>query len=161
MNTRQTHRRLYSAKEMADARQAWDDADLCDQEKREWKEWRHIAAMEGGIIVPPQGTRWDSWMADDPSERAIVCRAMREDPVLLLEAIREPGPASWSKVIAIIYRRWGIRRSDSDRAESWEREHRRSSEADREQATESVKALFARLAGATMSATRNDEAGRE
>lgn len=133
MDTRQTHRRLYTAKEMADARKAWDDADLCAQEKAEWKEWRHIAAMEGGIIVPPKGTRWDSWVADDPSERAIICRAMREDPKLLLSAIRAPGPASWSKVVALLYREWGERRGDSEREESWER-RQRSYEPTREEA---------------------------
>lgn len=146
MNTRRTHRRLYTAKEMADARQAWIDADLCAQEIDEWKEWRHVAAMEGGIIVPPQGTRWDSWVEDDPSERAIICRAMREDPKLLLEAIRAPGPASWSKVVALLYREWGERRDDSSREESWER-RQRSYEPDRQEATESLRTIMDRISG--------------
>jgi hypothetical protein len=119
---------------MAESRQAWIDADLCDQEKREWKEWRYIAAMEGGIIFPPEGTRYDSWADDNPSQRAIICRTMREDPELLLRAIRADGAASWAKVIAIVCRERDWRVDEADKSVEWERSQRRQREADRTEA---------------------------
>lgn len=70
----------------------------------EWKRWRHMAAMEAGIVMAPTGDPYDSWDADMPSERAMLIRAIRETPTALAAAIRSPRVHSWAAVIAILTR---------------------------------------------------------
>jgi hypothetical protein len=53
-----------------------------------------------GIIFPPEGTRWDSWGDDSPSQRAIVIRAIRETPDLLLVAVSRS--SNWGGVVRIL-----------------------------------------------------------
>src|SRR5512146_1944784 len=79
------------------ALQAWQDGEFSD----EWKPWRHEAAMRG-MIYPPEGTKWDSWEDDEPSQRAMLIRAIRETPSLLHTAIARS--RSWYDVIAYIVR---------------------------------------------------------
>jgi hypothetical protein len=58
--------------------------------------------MELGVIFPPSGDRFDSWEDDNPSQRAILIRAIRETPELLGRCFR--GSRSWSDVIAKLTR---------------------------------------------------------
>lgn len=123
--THPTKRRTFSRDEFEGSRRAWDAGDFSD----EWKPWRHMAAMDAGIIRPPSGTKWDSWSDDEPSERALLVRAMRETPDALRDAIRSPGVHSWSAVIAIVTRGRDRRMEQVEDAErDWERakERRRS-----------------------------------
>jgi len=89
--------KTYSRDHWEAALDAWRTGGFSD----EWKPWRHQAAMRG-ILYPPEGTRWDSWEDDDPSERAILIRAIRETPALLSRAIE--ARSSWAGVIAYIVR---------------------------------------------------------
>jgi hypothetical protein len=90
--------RTYSRDAWLEAQLAWDDGTFSD----EWKPWRHKAAMELGVIYPPAGTAYDSWEDDNPSQRAILIRAIRETPALLAKCFR--GSRSWSDVIAKLTR---------------------------------------------------------
>lgn len=91
------------------SRQAWDAGHF---RVDVWREWRHLAAMQAGIVMPPEGTEWDSWADENPSERAIVVRAIRETPDALRKAICTPGVHSWAAVIAVLLR--GRDRSAAD-----------------------------------------------
>ena len=63
------------------------------------REWRHLAATVAGIIAAPQGTRWDSWGDEDPSERALVARAIEDSPSLLRSVLRSGRVHSWAQVV--------------------------------------------------------------
>ena len=102
--------RTFSRDHWEAAQQAWKDGHFSD----EWKPFRHEAAMRG-IIYPPDGTRFDSWEDDDPSERAMLIRAIRETPNLLHRAIAER--RSWAGVVAYIVRERDDWRAELNRAE--------------------------------------------
>ncbi len=84
--------RTFTRDQLDEANAAWDDGDF----SKEWRDVRHLAAM-GGIIYPPSGTKWDSWGDAEPSQRAILIRAIRETPVTLRRCVR--GATSWGMVI--------------------------------------------------------------
>lgn len=84
--------RTYSAADWHEAQQAWLEGEFSD----EWRELRHTMAMQG-CIFPPAGTRFDSWEDDQPSQRAVLIRAIRETPELLASCTR--GASSWSRLI--------------------------------------------------------------
>jgi hypothetical protein len=71
---------------------AWATADLGS----EWLEVRRRAALRG-ILWPPNGTRWDSWEADNPTQVAILIRAIRETSDVLLGCIDQS--SSWGEAI--------------------------------------------------------------
>lgn len=102
--------RTFSRDHWNEAQQAWKDGDYSD----EWKPYRHQAAMRG-MLYPPIGTKWDSWEDDDPSDRAMLIRAIRETPSLVQSAISRAH--SWPEVVAYI-----VRRRDQWRDELAERE---------------------------------------
>lgn len=94
------------------SRDQWNEAqDLWTDFSDEWKPWRHKAAMRG-MLYPPEGTRWDSWEDDAPSQRAILIRAIRETPAMLDQAIAKC--KSWHDVIAYIMARHVEVRRDLD-----------------------------------------------
>jgi hypothetical protein len=104
------------------SRQAWDDGDFSE----EWKDTRHQAAMRG-IIFPPNGTKWDSWEGDSPSQRAILIRAIRETPNLLRQCIERA--SDWNGVIGLLTSRRDELREDGylwDTEDDREREDRPS-----------------------------------
>jgi len=97
--TSPTRQRTYSKDQWLGAQDAWADGDFSD----EWTPWRRLAAQQG-ILFPPEGTKYDSWGDDDPSQRAILIRAIRETPELLRYAITSKGVHSWASVIAVLVR---------------------------------------------------------
>jgi len=107
--TAPTKRRTYSRTDWEAAQAAW----TAGRFSPEWRDWRHLAAMEAGIIDAPEGSEWDQWDDDEPSQRAILVRAIRETPALLRTAIRTPRVHSWAAVIAIL-----VRGRDDMRAEA-------------------------------------------
>ena len=123
-------------------RDHWEAAQVAWKEGRfsdEWKPWRHEAAMRG-IIYPPEGSRWDSWDDDDPSERAMLIRAIRETPNLLSRAIA--ARHSWAGVIAYVIRErddWDAELARSERATE-------SGERDPHEATVALKRIIERIA---------------
>ena len=84
--------RTYRLEDIERSRREW--ADFSD----EWSDYRALAGRHG-ILFPPEGTKWDNWEDDEPSQRAILIRAIREQPRLLRRAIQANGVASWSDVI--------------------------------------------------------------
>ena len=82
--------RTYSRADWLAARASWDGF------SPEWRELRHVMAMQG-VIYAPSGTELDSWEDDSPSQRAILIRAIRETPALLARCSR--GARSWSQLI--------------------------------------------------------------
>lgn len=82
--------KTYSRSDWDAAQEAWLDF------SPEWRKVRHQAAMRG-ILFPPSGTKWDSWEDDDPSQRAILIRAIRETPKLLASCVARS--RSWPEVI--------------------------------------------------------------
>jgi hypothetical protein len=100
-------RRTYSREAWLEAQDAWKAGDF----SAEWRDWRHWAATEGTIIFPPDGTKWDQWDEDSPSQRAMVIRAIRETPDMLRHALR--GARSWSEVIARLLPDRDILRADT------------------------------------------------
>ena len=76
----------------------------------------------GGLIWPPDGTKWDSWEDDNPSQRAILIRAIRETPRLLDKCV--VGARSWSDVIANLLKErddWRVRNNFAARDQEWDR----------------------------------------
>lgn len=111
--TSATKRRTYSKADWDAAQVAWTALRLPD----EWKPWRHMAAMEAGIIAAPEGSIWDSWADEDPSQLALLTRAIRDTPDVLRSALRSPNVHSWSAVIAIVTRHRDDRLEDVERRE--------------------------------------------
>lgn len=124
--------RTYSSEHWTASLDAWTAGNF----SAEWKPYRHQAAMKG-IIYPPEGTEYDSWEDDQPSQRAILIRAIRETPTLLTRAIEHS--RSWGAVIGYI-----IRERDE-----WRAELRRVSplrdEPDAREATVSLKRIIDRI----------------
>jgi hypothetical protein len=87
--------RTFSRSDWDAALRAWDEGEFSD----EWKPVRHQAAMRG-MLYPPDGTRWDSWEDDEPSQRAQLIRAIRETPGILARAIAHS--KTWYEVIAYV-----------------------------------------------------------
>lgn len=105
--------RRVTKEQLEASRAAWDHGRFSD----EWKPWRHLAAMESGIIDPPTGTRWDSWGDEDPSERAIIIRAIRETPMALRTALLSKRCFTWAQVIRVLLQQRDIAGEDADRRE--------------------------------------------
>lgn len=140
--TSSTKRPTFSREAWEGAQRAWAAGDFSD----EWRHWRHLAAMTAGIIRPPQGTKWDSWGDDQPSERAILIRAIRDTPEALTEAIRSPGVHSWSAVIAILIRGRDGRMSQIEQDER-DDARRRAEEDTPRQATRTIRDILDVIGG--------------
>lgn len=85
----------FSREAWQEAEQAWTDGEFGDA----WEAFR-IEARTRGFIYPPTGTKWDSWEDDDPSQRAVLWRAIEETPRLLLTCIRRS--RSWHDVVRLL-----------------------------------------------------------
>lgn len=119
--TSHTKQRTYTRQQLDDSRRAWDDGRFSD----EWRPWRHLAAMQAGILFPPNGDSYDSWADAEPSERALLIRAIRETPEALRAAILSPRVHSWAAVIAILTRGRDDMAADVERREhDWRRTKR-------------------------------------
>jgi len=119
------------------SREAWNEAQAqwrAGDFSHEWHDFRHQAAMRG-MLYPPEGTKWDSWEDDEPSQRAMLIRAIRETPALLREAIGRS--SSWGEVIAYV-----LRRRDEWRDDLNARERRVIVDPTPRQAMQSIGAIF-------------------
>lgn len=129
--------RTFSREHWLASLDAWKDGEFSD----EWKPYRHAAAMRG-MIYPPEGTKWDSWEDDDPSERAMLIRAIRETPKLLSASIAQS--RSWSEVVARVTRARDEWREDLTRRER-AAAHERGDEPDPREATKAIKHILDRI----------------
>lgn len=128
--------RTFSKGDWDAAQEAWASGEFSD----EWREVRHQAAMRG-ILYPPTGSRWDSWDVDEPSQRAILIRAIRETPELLERCLFRA--RSWSDVIAKL-----LVERDELREDGWRRTHRDEDdrdEPDPREATVAIKRILERI----------------
>lgn len=125
--------RTFSGTHWNAALAAWESGDFSD----EWKDYRHEAAMRG-MIYPPEGSKWDSWDDDNPSERAMLIRAIRETPDLLTRAIAER--KSWAGVVAYV-----LRERDDWAAQGKRRERVERDEPDPREATVALKRIIERI----------------
>jgi hypothetical protein len=119
------------------AQQAWAVGEFSD----EWKPWRHRAAMRG-MIFPPDGTRWDTWDEDGPSQRAVLVRAIRETPTLLGTAIDRS--TTWHQVYAHVTGQLNDWREDVT-AEERDLMRRRADAPTGREAVTSIKAILTRI----------------
>ena len=90
-------RPTYRRKDWDAAAAAWDTGEFSE----EWAPFRALA-RERGLLYPPTGTAMDGWDEAQPSQRALLIRAIRETPELLRTAISEAPQASWSAVLTIV-----------------------------------------------------------
>lgn len=129
--------RTYRYEDIEAARHQWDAGKFSP----EWDAYRRLAA-NSGIIYPPDGSRWDNWEDDNPSQRAILIRAIRETPELLRSSI--VGARSWGEVIKRLLRGRDEIREDAtlrERDDEW----RRQDEIKPREALQSVHAILARI----------------
>lgn len=101
--------RTFSRDDWLAAREAWQDFDPL-----RWDRIRRIAA-EAGFIYPPTGSAHDDRDAEQPSQRAIVWRALEDNPTELEAIVRRS--KSWSGVVDRIIGMESRLRSDADYAE--------------------------------------------
>jgi hypothetical protein len=115
-----TTTRTFTKEQLDASRVAWTVGEF----SAEWKPWRHLAAMQAGIIDPPDGTKWDSWGDDSPSERAILIRAIREQPDTLRRILTGGKVYTWSQVIRLLVQGRDHQAEDIDdreREAQWQR----------------------------------------
>lgn len=127
--------RTFRSTDWRSAQQAWADGEFGYQ----WQKYRAIAA-ERGFIFPPAGTRHDDRDVESPSQRAIVWRAIEDNPTELERIVRRS--SSWSQVVDGIIGLEARLREDADEADriaAWER----ANDDDRVGHEDSVKALGA------------------
>lgn len=112
--------RTYDAATYRSAREAWSDFGP------EWNEVRRLS-WDRGYPYPPSGTRWDDRDDPEPSQRAIVYRALIDRPKDTVAIVARSH--SWSQVVSGILQTEGRIREDAallDRESDLEREERPS-----------------------------------
>ncbi len=110
--------RTFSRESFLEAKALWESGDFDGR----WDRYRRLAA-ERGFIYPPNGSRFDSWEDEEPSQRAVVWQAIVDTPLLLDQAIGQA--RSWSDVVRkLIYERQVMRDELvlRERDEAWNRE---------------------------------------
>lgn len=124
--------RTYSRQDLDRSRELWSDF------SSEWEPYRRLAA-ERGMLYPPNGTKLDSWADDEPSQRALLIRAIRETPTLLRQAILRS--SSWSEVIGKLNRQ----RDEWAELDELEITHRRRDRDTPSQAVQSLASILDRI----------------
>ena len=138
-NPDQSRRRV--TKDQLDAsRAAWSAGEFSD----EWIPWRALAAKAAGIIDPPEGTRWDQWDDEQPSERALLIRAIRETPMTLRAALTSGKCFTWAQVVRVVLQRRDAFAEAIDRRELDDADRRRD-EPTRAEAAESLRSILSRV----------------
>jgi hypothetical protein len=127
--------RTYSRDQWTEAQSLWEGF------SDEWKPYRHQAAMRG-MLYPPDGTALDSWDDDEPSQRAMLIRAIRETPKLLTQAIGRS--KTWFEVIAYVNGRRDERRLELDQ-EDWQLARKKAAELGPRESAMSLKAILTRI----------------
>ena len=83
-------KRTYSREEWFRAKEAWEDFGW------QWQAIRRLAA-DRGFIFPPKGSRHDDRDSVNPSPRAIIWRALEDNPRELQKIVARSN--SWSEVV--------------------------------------------------------------
>lgn len=119
------------------AQAMWDDGSFGWR----WQTIRRIAAARG-FIFPPNGTQHDDRDADPPSQRAIIYRALHDNPTNVEVIVRRS--TSWGQVVDGIIgleRRMADEADEADRDDAWSRKD----EPTGRQAASSLKAILNRI----------------
>lgn len=106
-----------------------------------WAEVRRVAASRG-YILPPRGTVHDDRDADPPSQRAIIFRALEENPTVTRNIIAKS--SSWGEVVDRIIGLEKRLAEDADelgRDDAW----RRKDEPTGRESTMAIKAILQRI----------------
>lgn len=129
--------RTFSRDTFLEAKAAWDGGSFGWQ----WKRIRALAA-ERGFLYPPSGTVHDDRESGAPSQRAIVWRALQDNPTELERIVRRS--RSWSEVVDGIIgmeaRLW-VDVAISERDDDWQRK----SDLGPREAAMTLKQIFARI----------------
>ncbi len=107
-----------------------------------WSRIREIAAQRG-YVYPPNGSPHDDRDAESPSQRAIIWRALQDNPAELERIVRRS--RSWSQVVDAIIGLEERLREDAglvERDAEWERDGRPSGR----EATMALGAILGRIA---------------
>lgn len=131
--------RTFSRAEYNEAMAEWAAGDFSE----EWRSFRHQAAMKG-IIHPPAGTKLDSWDDDDPSDRALLIRAIRETPNYLQQCIDKS--KGWPEVVARVIRQRDETIELREADERFSRSKRERDELDHSGAAMTIAEIFGRIA---------------
>lgn len=132
--------RTYSRETFLAAKAAWDDGDFGWQ----WQPIRRIAA-ERGFLYPPSGSKHDDREVESPSQRAIVWRALEDNPSQLAKIVGRS--RSWSDVVDQVIGLEATLRVDlteRDRDIAWEK----ASDPDHRESVMSLAAILERIDGA-------------
>ena len=143
--------RTYERATYERARRAWADGDFRDAR---WHDVYRLAA-ERGYIFPPTGTVHDDIEDEQPSQRAIVYRAMCDQPAELRRVMVRA--RSWSQVVAQLIAHIEGLREDADRTAAdveWERRE----DLSRAAATERLGSILARVRPQPMAASADEPA---
>lgn len=120
------------------AQRAWAEGDFGPA----WRRFRDLAA-ERGYLYPPSGTKHDDRDAENPSQRAIIWRAIEDNPGELERIVRRS--RSWSQVVDGIIGLEDRLREDAgyvEREAAWDRDHRPTYR----EAVQSLGAILGRVA---------------
>jgi hypothetical protein len=146
--------RTFAASDWVAAQAAWSEAEL----GTEWAELRRRAALRG-LIYPPNGSRWDSWDDDSPSQVAIVIRAIRETPDLVLSCVDRS--TSWGEAIGLLIEARDRWQRDQKRRVAADELHWAATKArDRAQAAAVMSRIDAAMASTSAPATAQEGAVR-
>jgi hypothetical protein len=99
--------RTFSRQDWQDAEQAWSDGGFGWR----WGKIRRLA-RESGMLYPPSGTAHDDRDSPEPTQRAIVWRALEDNPAELERIVRTS--RSWSGVVDRIIGMDARLRADAD-----------------------------------------------
>jgi len=132
--------RTYSRTDWIASQQAWDDGEFSYR----WQAIRRIAA-ERGFIYPPVGSVHDDREVESPSQRAIVWRALEDNPTELERIVRRS--RSWYDVVDGIIGLEDRLRRDASEEEAVDIWQRKDDPTHRESVT-SLAAILERIDGA-------------
>lgn len=132
--------RTYSRETFLAAKAAWEDGDFGWQ----WQAIRRIAA-ERGFLYPPSGSKHDDREVESPSQRAIVWRALEDNPTSLAKIVGRS--RSWGEVVDQVIGLEATLRIDldeRDRELAWEKR----GDPDHRESVRSLAAILERIDGA-------------
>lgn len=99
--------RTYDRDTFVRARAAWEEGEFGSA----WSELRRLA-WERGFPFPPAGTKWDDRDDPEPSQRAIIHRALVDRPRDTIATVARS--RSWGQVVAGILQTEDRLREDAD-----------------------------------------------
>jgi hypothetical protein len=129
--------RTYSKGDWIAAQQAWDDGEFGYR----WQAIRRLAA-DRGFIYPPSGTIHDDREAENPSQRAIIWRALEDNPTELDRIMRRS--YSWGQVVDGIIGLETRLRQDADEAQR-DDDWSRKDDPDHREAVQSLARILERI----------------